>query len=92
MVTYHDTLLGKGKLPEGFSLTAGDSTVVELPVTLALQAIFALHKTMLQQSKIQIDIHLEGEFTSLHVAHGLDVSTEIDPKDFIRDVLGHSMG
>lgn len=92
LVTYHDTLLGKGKLPEGISLAGGDSTLLELPFTLELQAIFALHKSMLRQSKCKLDIHLVGDFTQLHVTRGFDITMEVDPKQLLKDVLGHSMG
>lgn len=91
IVTYHDTLLGRGKLPE-ITLNAGDTTGLELPLKMELQAIFAVYKSMLAERKCLIDIHLEGEFTSLRYSQGLDLQTEIDPHDFIKDVVGGSMG
>lgn len=92
IVTYHDTLIGRGKLPEGFELAAGDTTELELPVKMELQAIFAVYKSMLAKDKCPLDIHLEGEFTRLHHAHGLDLQTEIEPEKFIKDIVGGSMG
>lgn len=92
IVTYHDTLLGMGHLPKGCSLPAGDTTLLELPIALELQAIFALQRSMLRQARCKLDIHMEGEFTSLHCVQGLDFSTEVDPDAFIRDVLRNAMG
>jgi LEA14-like dessication related protein len=92
VVTYQDTVLGRGKLKEGFSLAAGDTTLVTLPLELGLEAICAVHTSMLKQRRCKIDIHLEGEYTSLHYAQGLDFSTEIDPDEFLKQVVGHSLG
>jgi LEA14-like dessication related protein len=92
LVTYNDTILGRGKYADVLTLASGDTTELELPMKLELQAIAAVHKSMLGQQKCALDIHLEGEFTSLHYAQGMDFTTEINPEEFIQDIIGHSMG
>ncbi len=92
IVTYHDTLIGRGSLPDGLSLTAGDTSRLQLPVKLELNGIFAVHKSMLKRDKCKIDIHLDAEFTYFHFRQGLDLSTEIAPEKFIQQVLGNSLG
>jgi LEA14-like dessication related protein len=92
VVSYRDTVIGKGELPQGLSLAASDTTPLELPVAMNLNGIFAVHKSMLRKAKCKLDIHLNGEFTFLHYRHGLDLQVEIEPEKFIQQVLGKSMG
>lgn len=86
LVTYRDTVVGKGKLAE-LSLPAGDTTAIALPVDMALGGIFAVHKAMLAQDRCALDIHLEADFTFLNIRHGLDLRADVEPKDFIEDVM-----
>jgi LEA14-like dessication related protein len=92
IVTYHDTVIGKGDLPKGLSLDGGDTTQLQLPIKMELEGIFAVYKSMLGKPKCKLDIHLEGAFTFLNYHQGLDLSTEIAPEKFIQDILGNSLG
>ncbi len=92
IVMYHDTIIGKGNLPQGLSLEGGDTTRLQLPIKMELEGIFAVYKSMLGKPKCKLDIHLEGAFTFLNYHKGLDLSTEIAPEKFIQDILGNSLG
>jgi LEA14-like dessication related protein len=91
LVTYQDTVLGRGKFEGKLTVGAGDTTELALPLRLGLEAIAAVHKTLLGHEKSVLDIHLEGEFTSLGYARGLDFQTEIDPAEFMRQIIGRIM-
>jgi LEA14-like dessication related protein len=91
IVTYRDTVLGRGSLPKGLTLEGGDTNKLQLPVTLELDGVFAVHQSMLRKPKCKLDIHLEGEFTFLHIQQGLDLQAEIEPTQFIKDILGKSL-
>ena len=92
IVTYRDTVIGKGVLPQGLSLSAADTTQLSLPLTMELDAIFAVYKSMLGLRRCKLDIHLDGEFTFLHYRHGLDLETEVETDKFISQILGKSLG
>lgn len=92
ITTYRDTVIGRGKLREGLSLAGGDTTTVEMPMDLNLDAIFAVYKSMLRERKCKLDIHLEGSFTKLGIARGLDLEMEMAPDSFLQSVVGGSLG
>ncbi len=92
IVTYRDTVIGKGALPQGLSLSGGDTTQLSLPLMMELDGIFAVYKSILRKPKCALDIHLEGEFTFLHYQHGLDLQTEVEADKFIQQILGKSLG
>lgn len=91
LISYRDTVIGRGKLQEGLSLLGGDTTHLKLPVEMELNGIFAVYESMLDAPKCKLDIHLDGEFTFLHYHHGLDLQADIAPEKFIQDVMGKSM-
>lgn len=92
ITTYRDTVIGRGKLREGLSLAGGDTTLVEMPMDLNLDAIFAVYKSMLRERRCKLDIYLEGNFTKLGIERGLDLQMEMEPDSFLQSVVGGSLG
>ena len=90
VISYRDTVLGRGELAE-MDLPGGDTTDVELDAVMDLKGIFSVYKTMMAQPQCTLQIHLDGTFTSLNYHESLQIDNVVAPGELLQQLLGQMM-